>query len=393
MAGSTLSVLSSVWRMTTAQALSMTVMNINIITTGLAGALLSPVSWLATLPLSVQFVSTMLMTLPVSLLMARFGRRVVFLAGALLAICATLTQAYALYTGQFLLFCIGACLLGGGHAIAQFYRYAAADSVSPQDKPKAVSLALAGGLVAAIFGPELSHRLVGAVDGALYAGCFLGAAMVQCLALPILASMPTLTFSHLKNRGRPLGVFFKIPAFRLGVCAAALGYAVMSFLMTAVPLQIVNVSLLGDAINARVIQWHVIAMFAPSFFTGSLIARFGARPVMFTGLLCYFFSMFSALSGLQFWHYFGALSFVGLGWNFLYTGGTTLIALLTEPEERGRVQGMADMIIFIAVACASLSAGVLHIIGGWQAIIFSTILLTAFLTAVVAFTSYRQPPS
>jgi len=389
MTGSTLSVLSSVWRMTTAQALSMTVMNINIITTGLAGALLSPVTWLATLPISLQFVSTMLMTLPVSLLMARFGRRPVFLAGALLAICATLTQAYALYTGQFILFCIGACLLGGGHAIAQFYRYAAADSVSPKDKPKAVSLALVGGLVAAIFGPELSHRLVGAVDGALYAGCFVGAAMVQCLALPILAGMPALTFPPPKIRGRPLGVFFRIPAFRLGVCAAALGYAVMSFLMTAVPLQIVNVSLLGEAVNARVIQWHVIAMFAPSFFTGSLIARFGVRPIMLAGLLCYVFSMMSALSGLQFWHYFGALSFIGLGWNFLYTAGTTLIALLTEPEERGRVQGVADMIIFIAVACASLSAGFLHIIGGWQAMIFVAMLPTAFLTVVVAFTTYR----
>ncbi len=393
MTGSTLSVLFSVWRMTTAQALSMTVMNINIITTGLAGAVLSPVAWLATLPLSLQFVSTMLMTLPVSLLMARFGRRPVFLAGAILTILASLSQAYALYTGQFVLFCIGACLLGCGHAISQFYRYAAADSVSPQDKPKAVSLALAGGLVAAIFGPELSHRLVGVVDGALYAGCFVGAAIVQCLALPILAGMPALSFTHFKSRGRPLSVFFRIPAFRLGVCAAALGYAVMSFLMTAVPLQIVNVSLLGDAVNARVIQWHVIAMFAPSFFTGSLIARFGVRPVMLTGLLCYVFSMMSALSGLQFWNYLGTLSFIGLGWNFLYIGGTTLIALLTEPEERGRVQGIADMIIFIAVACASLSAGILHIIGGWQAMIFVAMIPTAFLTAVVVLSSYRQPLS
>ena len=150
MARSTFSVLFSVWRMTTAQALFMTVMNINIITTGLAGAILSPVAWLATLALSLQFVATMLATLPASLLMSRFGRRPIFLAGALLSMCAALIQAYAVYSGHFILFCVGSGLLGVGHAIAQFYRYAAADIVVLEDKPKAISLALVGGLVAAI---------------------------------------------------------------------------------------------------------------------------------------------------------------------------------------------------------------------------------------------------
>jgi MFS family permease len=392
MAGSTFSVLSSVWRMTTAQALFMTVMNINIITTGLAGALLSPVAWLATLALSLQFVATMLATLPASLLMSRFGRRPIFLAGALLSMCAALIQAYAVYSGHFILFCVGSGLLGVGHAIAQFYRYAAADIVVVEDKPKAVSLALVGGLVAAILGPEISYRLIGVVDGALYTGCFIGAALVQCLALPILLGMPKLAVAAGINRGRPMSAFLRLPAFRLALCSAALGYAVMSFLMTAAPLQIVNVSLLGEALNARVIQWHVIAMFAPSFFTGSLISRFGVRSIMSAGLVLYLAGIIMALSGLQFWYYFATLFFVGLGWNFLYIAGTSLITLVAEPEERGRVQGVTDMTVFTAVACASLSAGIIHTIGGWQVMIFVALLPISIIGLAIAMTRANSLP-
>ena len=392
MAGSTFSVLSSVWRMTTAQALSMTVMNINIITTGLAGAILSPVAWLATLALSLQFVATMLSTLPASLLMSRFGRRPILLVGALLSICAALIQAYAVYSGHFILFCVGSGLLGVGHAIAQFYRYAAADIVVVEDKPKAVSLALVGGLVAAILGPEISYRLIGVVDGALYTGCFIGAALVQCLALPILLGMPKLAVAAGINRGRPMSAFFRLPAFRLALCSAALGYAVMSFLMTAAPLQIVNVSLLGEALNARVIQWHVIAMFAPSFFTGSLISIFGIRSIMSAGLVLYLAGIIMALSGLQFWYYFATLFFVGLGWNFLYIASTSLITLVAEPEERGRVQGVTDMTVFTAVACASLSAGIIHTIGGWQVMIFVALLPTSIIGLAIAMTRTNSLP-
>ena len=392
MAGSTFSVLSSVWRMTTAQALFMTVMNINIITTGLAGALLSPVAWLATLALSLQFVATMLATLPASLLMSRFGRRPIFLAGALLTMCAAFIQAYAVYSGHFILFCVGSVLLGVGHAIAQFYRYAAADIVVVEDKPKAVSLALVGGLVAAILGPEISYRLIGVVDGALYTGCFIGAALVQCLALPILLGMPKLAVAAGINRGRPMSAFLRLPAFRLALCSAALGYAVMSFLMTAAPLQIVNVSLLGEALNARVIQWHVIAMFAPSFFTGSLISIFGIRSIMSAGLVLYLAGIIMALSGLQFWYYFATLFFVGLGWNFLYIAGTSLITLVAEPEERGRVQGVTDMTVFTAVACASLSAGIIHSIGGWQVMVFVALLPISIIGLAIAMTRTNSLP-
>ena len=378
---------ASVWRMACAQGLSMTVMNVNIINTGLAGAVLAPELWMATLPLSLQFVAVMLATLPASLLMARFGRRPVFLCGVAVSVVATMIQALAIISGQFLLFVAGSVLLGCAHGIAQFYRYAAADGLPDQVKPKAVSFVLLGGLAAALIGPEIAYRFVDAVDGARYAGAFIGAGGLHLLGFVVLLGMDSPKPPPSTHAGRNMSAFFALPGFRLGLVAAALGYAVMSFLMTATPLQIVNVSQLGVADNARVIQWHVIAMFAPSFFTGHLIARFGIRQVMTAGLVMYGLCILAALSGTAFWDYFAALLLLGLGWNFLYVSGSALIARIAEPEERGRVQGVADLIIFAAVAFASLSAGALHSTIGWSGLVLACLVPVAVIGLVVAFSS------
>ena len=367
----------------------MTVMNVNIINTGLAGAVLAPELWMATLPLSLQFVAVMLATLPASLLMARFGRRPVFLAGVAISVIATMIQALAITTGQFGLFVAGSVLLGCAHGVAQFYRYAAADGLPDQLKPKAVSFVLLGGLVAALIGPEIAYRFVDAIDGARYAGAFIGAGVLHLLGFFVLAGMDSPKPPQRTHTGRGMAAFFALPGFRLGLVAAALGYAVMSFLMTATPLQIVNISQLGVADNARVIQWHVIAMFAPSFFTGHLVARFGVRQVMMAGLVMYAACILAALSGTAFWHYFAALFLLGLGWNFLYVAGSALIARLAEPEERGRVQGVADLIIFAAVAVASLSAGALHSLIGWSGLVLSCLLPMAVIGATVLLTTRR----
>ena len=364
-----LSMPPTVWRMTVAQGLSMSVMNINIINTGLAGALLAPALWMATLPLSLQFVAVMMATLPASLLMARFGRRPVFIAGVCIALTATLIQGLALIRGDFGLFITGSVLLGLSHGTAQFYRYAAADAVAIADKPKAVSFVLLGGLFAALVGPEIAYRFVGAVDGAPYAGAFFGAAGVQFFAFLALAGLDIPPPDRRAASGRPLSAFFSTATFRLGLVVAGLGYAMMSFLMTATPLQIVNVSHLGAEENARVIQWHVIAMFAPSFFTGFLVARFGVRWMIVLGGLLYGLVVVFALAGVSFWHYFIALFLLGLGWNFLFVTGTTLIARIAKPVERGRVQGVSDLIIFACVAIASLSAGVLNSMIGWDGLV------------------------
>ena len=380
---------ASVWRMACAQGLSMTVMNVNIINTGLAGAILAPELWMATLPLSLQFVAVMLATLPASLLMARFGRRPVFLCGVAISVTATAVQAIAIITGQFGLFMAGSVLLGCAHGVAQFYRYAAADGLTDELKPKAVSFVLLGGLAAALIGPEIAYRFVDTVDGARYAGAFIGAGVLHLLGFFVLAGMDSPKPPQNPSAGRDMSVFFALPGFLLGLVAAAIGYAVMSFLMTATPLQIVNVSQLGVAENARVIQWHVIAMFAPSFFTGHLIARLGIRQVMAAGLVMYGLCIIAALSGTGFWDYFAALLLLGLGWNFLYVSGSTLIARIAAPEERGRVQGVADLIIFAAVAVASLSAGALHSAIGWSGLVLVCLFPVGVIGCAVLLTTRR----
>jgi len=363
----------NVIRLAAAQALSMTTMNVNIINTALVGSLLSPVPWLATLGLSLQFVTSMLTTLPASLLMVRFGRRPVFMGGVMIAAISAFTQGVAILVSNFYLFCVASMALGIAHGCAGFYRYAAADSADESQKPKAISYVLAGGLLAAVMGPEIARNMVDFVPGHLYAGCFFSVAAVQLVSLGFLSGVkipkPTLTGSG----GRAIGAFFKMPVFVVGTISAAIGYAMMSYMMTATPLQVVNVAKLGTSANATIIQWHVVAMFAPAFFTGNLISRFGAPVILTSGVLAYLVAIASAVLGMGFWWYFVSLALMGLGWNFLYIGGSSLIASVASPEERGRVQGIADLVTTTSVATASLVAGALHSQFGWEVTVLSAL--------------------
>jgi len=356
----------NVIRLAAAQALSMTTMNVNIINTALVGSLLAPVPWLATLGLSLQFVFSMLTTLPASLLMVRFGRRPVFIGGVSIAALSALTQGLSILIENFTLFCVASMTLGIAHGCAGFYRYAAADSADEKDKPRAISYVLAGGLLAALMGPEIARNTVMLVPDHLYAGCYFSVAVVQLISLGFLAGVKIPKPERSQSGGRPIGVFLGMPAFIAGAISAALGYAMMSYLMTATPLQIVNVAKLGTSANATIIQWHVVAMFAPSFFTGHLISRFGVKTILTVGIVLYLTAIACALGGGGFWWYFSALALIGLGWNFLYIGGSTLVASVASPEERGRVQGMADLVTTTLVAIASLAAGALHSQFGWE---------------------------
>ena len=359
---------NTVIRLAAAQALSMTTMNVNIINTALVGVLLAPMAWLATLPLSLQFVTSMMTTLPASLLMARFGRRPVLIGGVLISSSATFTLGMAVLQKNFLLFCLGGMMLGVALGIASYYRYAAADELPNPLRPKAISYVLAGGLFAALIGPEISRRTVQLMPEAIYAGCFFTAATVQLLSLFVLAGLKIKRPERTASGGRPIGVFLRMPVYIIGVLCCAVGYALMSYLMTATPLQVVNVAKLGNSANATIIQWHVVAMFLPSFFTGSLIGRFGAFRILWSGVAFYLASIFLAVTAAGFWPYWLALVAAGLGWNFLFVGGTSLVARVAEPEERGRVQGFADLMTMTTVAAASLSAGAIHSQLGWEAL-------------------------
>ena len=361
----------NVARLAIAQALSMTTMNVNIINTALVGSLLAPVAWLATLGLSLQFVASMLTTLPASILMVRFGRRPVFIGGVLVAAFAACLQGVAIVVDHFALFCAASLALGIAHGCASFYRYAAADCATEVERPKAISYVLAGGLMAALFGPEIARNTVEWVPNYLYAGCYFSVSAVQLISLLALAGVKIPKPTRTRTGGRPIGVFIYNPLFVVGMICAAIGYALMSYFMTSTPLQVVNVAQLGTSANATIIQWHVVAMFAPSFFTGSLIQRFGIIKILLGGLLAYILAMVTAFVGDQFLHYFVALFLLGFGWNFLYIGGSTLVASVATAEERGRVQGVADLTTTSLVAMASLTAGGLHSQFGWDVLILA----------------------
>ena len=381
----------NVIRLSVAQALSMTTMNVNIINTALVGSLLSPVPWLATLGLSLQFVTSMLTTLPASLLMVKFGRRPIFMAGVLIAAGATFTQGIAILHMNFTLFCVASMCLGIAQGCAGFYRYAAADSAEDSQKPRAISYVLAGGLLAAFLGPEIARNTVGLVPGHLYAGCFFSIALIQGFSLVNLSGIDIPKPNLTKAGGRPIQVFFKMPIFVVGTISAAIGYALMSYMMTATPLQIVNIAKLGTSANATVIQWHVVAMFAPAFFTGNLIARFGAQVILISGILTYFLAIGCALSGDTFWWYFASLALMGLGWNFLFIGGSSLVVSVAQPEERGRVQGIADLMTTATVAVASLTAGVLHSQFGWEVMVLSALGPVVIIAASILWLAMSRP--
>ena len=356
----------NVFLLATAQIFSMTTMNINIIVTGLAGFLIAPYGWLSTFPLSLQFIITMFATFPTSLLMSVFGRKIIFVIGALSTSVGGILMAVALFQKLFFLFCFGSIMLGLGHASSLFYRYAATETVPNMAKPKAMSLVLSGGLIAALLGPKIYQVSAEIYLDSLYAGSYIMISIVQLISIPFILNLKIPLPPKTSSGGRKVSEIFVDRSMIRAVISAAGGYGIMSFLMTATPLQIINICKFGVAQNASIIQWHVIAMFAPSFFTGTLIQKFTVERVLSAGMYIYLLVVLIAFYADTPGQYLLALFLLGIGWNFLYIGGSSLIVSLTFPEEQGKVQGIADFIIFGVVAISSLSAGLMHYLIGWD---------------------------
>ena len=357
-----------------AQGLSITTTSINMINTGLVGAMLATNPSYSTIPLSLQFLTIALTLIPVSLLMGKFGRRSMFLFGSLAAFIGCLIIAFSIIDKSFYLFILGSILLGFSQANQQFYRYAAADNVSNNLKSKAISLVLAGGVIAAVVGPEVSRYSFDLFPDYIYLATYLLAASIQIINFTILIFIKIKKPEVTAKKIRPLKDILMQKTLIIAILAAAVGYSLMSFIMTATPLQIVNICKLGNSASSTVIQWHIIAMFAPSFFTGSIISRFGNRKVMLVGIILYAFSVFFGILGDTVLNFWIALFLCGLGWNFLYVGGSDIIAKSALPEERAKVQGVTDFIIFIFVAMGSFLAGYLHSNLGWEIMLFYTII-------------------
>ena len=376
-----------------AQGLSITSTGINIIHTGLVGIMLAPKPEYATIPLSFQFITVALTLIPISLLMGKFGRKIIFFLGVFSCFIGSLLVVYAIFEKSFLTFIFGAIFIGLSQSTQQFYRYAATDNVPNEFKSKAISLVLGGGIIAAILGPELSKVSYNYINEYQYLAAYLIAASIQIINFFVLFFLKIPPDKKASEVKRSISSILTQKRLILAVCAAALGYSLMSFLMTAAPLQIVNICKLGNDTSANVIQWHVIAMFAPSFFTGYLISNYGNRKIMLLGIIFYLFSIYFGTVGEKAYHFWLSLFFCGLGWNFLYVGGSDEIAKSTNPKERASVQGITDFIIFFSVSLASLLAGTLHSNIGWNQMLYISLIPLFCLGVYVTSLFFSKEPN
>jgi len=351
----------------TCQALLL--VNNSILTTvnGLAGFELATNKALATLPITAYFVGSASSTMMVSLFMKRYGRRAGFSAGAACAMIGALLCAFAMYSRNFWMLCAGALVLGIYFAAGQYYRFAAAESVPANFKATAISLVLAGGIVGGFLGPETTKHTRDLVSGQLYAGAYFSLVAFALIAVMILRwlEIPALTGAETRSSGRPITEIARQPAFLVAVLCGVVGYGVMNLLMTATPLAMAACEH-PFAAAAFVIQWHLVAMFAPSFGTGPLIQRIGPLPVMFVGTLLACVCLVIGFTGVDVLHFWFALVLLGVAWNFMYLGATTLLTETHTPAERGKVQGVNDTAISVTMVLSSLSVGALFTYHGWQ---------------------------
>jgi MFS family permease len=376
------------------QALLFTNNSTAIALSGLAGYQLAANKSLATVPVTGWVVGAAATTFFASLLMKRIGRKGGFTLGALVGIVGASICCVALYRADFWLFVAGTTIFGVYNAFGQYYRFAAADAATHDFKARAISYVLAGGLVGGIVGPTVSKWTKDALPTA-----FLGAYLtlivflVVVLAVIRLLDIPPPTGAEAKDSGRPLAAIAAQPAFIVAVFAAAFGYGVMNLLMTATPLAM---GVCGHPYSAAatVISWHIIGMFAPSFVTGNLIKRFGVLNVMLLGVVLNFACIGIALSGVDVPNFWAALVLLGVGWNFLYIGGTALLTETYRPAEKAKAQGANDMLIFLVMATSSFSSGLLLETNGWQLLNYLAVPFVAAIgLAVLWLMGKRRIPA
>ncbi|MCP5162562.1 MAG: MFS transporter [Hahellaceae bacterium] len=376
---------TNVWLLMVCGAIAMCGAPMMVFVGGIVGAGLAPQASLATLPLAMMVVGTATVIVPVTLLMQRFGRKIILISGALTGGLASLGLAFSLHAGSFWGFVSAAFLLGANLAVVQQYRFAAMESVPVVQAGHAAARVLLGGLVAAIVGPELAVRFKSA-GGAEFVGSFIALASLYAVVAALLCCyrmVPAAKAGGENRQGRPWGELLRLPALWAAIVSAAVGYAMMSFIMTATP---VSMHLhFGHSLEDTkwVIQSHILAMFIPSFFSGALIARWGVFRLLIAGVVAYLVSMMVASSGqgvVQFWL---ALIFLGIGWNFLFVGGTALLPSVYRHQEQYRVQALNEFCVFGVQATAALSSGWVAHRFGWDAIVWGCLPLLVFHIGVI----------
>ena len=357
----------NLWLLALCQGLFLTNNVVFIAINGLVGLSLAPAGWMATLPVMGYVVGGALSTGLVARSQARWGRQVAFQLGLAVALASALLAALALAIGQFWLLVAATVIAGYYSANGQLYRFAAGELAAPAFREKAVSLVLAGGLIGAIAGPNLANHTRNLLETP-FLGAYLALAGVALLSMAVMAAIhfpaEPPRAGGTAGGGRPLAMLVREPTFAVALVGAALGYGVMNLLMAATPLAMQTCGLpFSDA--ALVLEWHVIGMFAPGFFTGHLIRRFGAIPIMGAGVLLNAACIAIALSGQDLHQFLVALFLLGVGWNFLFTGSTTLAMQAYRPEEKDRAQAAINFGVFATMAVTAFASGALVTTQGW----------------------------
>jgi predicted MFS family arabinose efflux permease len=381
----------NLWLLAICQGLFLTNNVTFIAINGLVGLNLAPLGWMATLPVMGYVVGGALATGLVARTQSRWGRKTSFQLGLAVAVASALLCCYAAYSKNFWLLVAATVVAGYYNANAQLYRFAAAELAAPAFRDKAISLVMAGGLLGAIAGPNLaaSTRSLGAVP---FAAAYLALAGVALLAMALLAFItfpPPLAKQSAGTGGRPLGEIMHQPVFIVAAAAGALGYGVMNLLMAATPIAMQACGLPFSDV-ALVLEWHVIGMFAPGFFTGHLIKRFGTLPIMALGLALNAVCVAIALSGVEFTQFVAALFLLGLGWNFLFTGATSLALTAYRPEEKDQAQGALNFCVFAVLALSSLASGVLVTTQGWTLLNVGSLLPLGLTGLALAWLALGQ---
>ncbi|WP_290546001.1 MFS transporter [Aestuariivirga sp.] len=368
-----------------AQALYGAVTTAVVVTAGLVGSQLSPSPVWATLPMSMMIVGTALSTFPISLMMRRIGRRAGFVSCALAGGVGALVGAYAIFQRSFGLFLLGCLMIGIYQASASYYRFAAADTASPAFRPRAISWVMTGGILAALIGTLMVMETVDLFAPVTFAGTWTVMAALALIGAAILTAVDIpLIQKHGAPPGRPLREIAGQPRYIVAAMTGMLAYGIMVLVMTATP-----VAMLGCGFTVKdsswVIQWHALAMFVPSFFTGSFIQRFGAERVSAIGMLLLVGAAVSGLLGLHFENFAIGLVLLGLGWNFGYIGGTTMLTETYAPEEKNKAQGLNDLLVFTTTAVTSLLAGKLLAWFGWQGVNYAVFPMVVLALAMIVW--------
>lgn len=382
----------AVYLLSLCQALMMSSTALMMTISALVGFELADDKSLATLPLSAQFLGLMLTSIPASLIMGRFGRRTGFIIGSLFGIAGAGIAVISILNHQYWWFVFSAFFIGIFNGFGTYYRFAAVDVVDDEtNRPKAISYVMLGGVVAAFVGPNLTTLGKSFFTDEVFAGAFVFSIIFYSLVflIQLFIKIPLDTPSELQGESRPLTEIAKQPTFIVAVVCGMLGYAGMSYLMTATPLAMKHhAHVLSD--TSFVIQWHLLAMFAPSFFTGRFIQRFGLLNIMLVGVLFGLSCVAINLVGNTVWHFWVALVVLGISWNFLFISATSLLTRTYRVVEKAKAQAFNDFLVFSLVTVSSLSAGIFQHSFGWRFVNFATLPL--FIILLISLIWLKRVP-